>query len=58
MRTTWSIGLRLDYLPRGDLEQTFFPMAKMTTMKTIIALALVNGWHLHQMDMKNTFLQG
>ena len=32
-------------------------MAKMTTVWTVIALAVAKGWYLHQMDMKNAFLQ-
>ena len=38
-----------------DYEETFALMAKMTT---VIAIAAAKGWHLHQMDVKNTFLQG
>ena len=38
-------------------EETFALVAKMTTMRTIIALAITKVWHLHQIDIKNAFLQ-
>ena len=41
-----------------DYEETFAPMAKMMTVRTVIALAATKGWHLHQKDVKNAFLQG
>ena len=41
-----------------DYEDTFAPMAKMTTVQPVIALVVAKGWHLHQMDGKNAFLQG
>ena len=43
---------------RVDYEETFAPVAKMTTIRTVIALAVAKGWQLHQMDVKNSFLQG
>ena len=41
-----------------DSEETFAPVAKYTSIRTIIALASVLGWKLHQMDVKTTFLNG
>ena len=41
-----------------NYEETFVPVANMTTIRTIIALATAKGWHLHQVDVKNAFLQG
>ncbi|TXG71326.1 hypothetical protein EZV62_006261 [Acer yangbiense] len=41
-----------------DYEETFAPVAKMTTVRTIISIAASQGWPLHQMDFKNAFLRG
>ncbi len=41
-----------------DYEETFSPVAKMTIVKAIIVMAVVKGWSLHQMDVKNVFLHG
>ena len=41
-----------------DYEETFAPLAKMTTVRTIIAIAASQGWPHHQMDVKNALLHG
>jgi hypothetical protein len=41
-----------------DYEETFTPVARYTSIRTIIALAAKMKWNLHQMDVKSTFLNG
>jgi hypothetical protein len=41
-----------------NYEKTYSPVAKMTTIRVIIAMATIKGWSLHQMDVKNVFLHG
>ncbi|MCO5548280.1 hypothetical protein L7F22_001737 [Adiantum nelumboides] len=41
-----------------DYEETFAPVAKMATICTVIVVAIAKGWFMHQIDVKNAFLQG
>jgi hypothetical protein len=41
-----------------DYEETFTPVARYTSICTIIALAAYVCWRLHQMDVNTTFLNG
>ena len=41
-----------------DYDETFAPVARYTTIRTIISLTAVFRWKLHQMDVKTTFLNG
>jgi hypothetical protein len=41
-----------------DYDDTFAPVTRYTSIRTIIALAASMGWKLHQMDVKTTFLNG
>ena len=39
-----------------DYEEKFAPVARYTYIITIMALASMMKWSLHQMDVKTTFL--
>ena len=41
-----------------DYEETFAPVARLSSVRTLIAISAARRWPLFQMDVKNAFLNG
>ena len=41
-----------------DYEETFAPVTRYTSIRSVLSLAVVMEWNIHQMDFKTAFFNG
>ena len=41
-----------------EYEETFAPIARYTSIRSVLSLATVMKWKIHQMDVKTAFFNG
>nr|GFA21046.1 hypothetical protein [Tanacetum cinerariifolium] len=41
-----------------DVDETFSPVVKPVTIRTVLSLVVSRKWPIHQLDVKNAFLNG
>ncbi|XP_012828502.1 PREDICTED: uncharacterized protein LOC105949729 [Erythranthe guttata] len=58
---TWKarVEVRGDTQVAGiDYDETFAPIAKLVSVRTFLAITVIEGWEIHQLDENNAFLHG
>ncbi|WVZ85080.1 hypothetical protein U9M48_032038 [Paspalum notatum var. saurae] len=54
----WVVLRGFTQRPGVDYDETFSPVVKPATVRIVLSMALSRLWHVHQLDVKNTFLHG
>ncbi|XP_019225026.1 PREDICTED: uncharacterized protein LOC109206644 [Nicotiana attenuata] len=54
----WVFKVKYEAMEGLDYQENFSPVVKIVTVRAVISIVAAEGWHLHQMDVYNAFLQG
>ena len=52
------VAHRFSQQPRIDYNETFAPVARLDTVRMVLAIATHNKWYVHQMDIMSAFFNG
>ena len=50
------VAQEFSQIPGIDFDETFAPVTRYQTLRTLLALANRYRWYIHQMDIKSAFL--
>uniref|UniRef100_A0A2N9HQK3 Reverse transcriptase Ty1/copia-type domain-containing protein n=1 Tax=Fagus sylvatica TaxID=28930 RepID=A0A2N9HQK3_FAGSY len=54
----WLVAKGFHQQPDIDYAETYSPVIKPTTVRTILSIAISAGWSIRQIDIQNAFLHG
>ena len=54
----WLVAKGFHQVNGIDFSETFSPIIKTTSIRLTLTIAVVKGWEIRQLDVKNAFLYG